>query len=387
MRGNSIFYSKKMYFKRTLRSIKYRTWDRLTPGLRYCLVCLALFVSLSVFASILHHIVSSSSLKYWYKYYTADVTFVVSEELFKEPHTRHDKIPHVVHQTWKNRLLPPVFVPYVKSWRLHHPRWKYLFWTDVNALHFIQRLYPEQFVLYYALNADVERADVLRYLIMYELGGVYADLDMESLKPLDAYISGHECILASEPLEHAYLLHNLERPLASNAFIACRRRHPFFRFVIDNLERYYRLSHLGIIEDTPVDTTGPKMLAEMLKEYNKLNISKEHPVHLAEPKYFMPTFDKMHLQKFKYMCSLFEKLKTQGSRQICNKLISQNFLNNMTKESYTNHHWSHLWLSGYFHDSYDHVKLDDVITYVTDPDKVIKFKEKDAAHALNPLKR
>ena len=45
-----------------------------------------------------------------------------------------------------------------------------------------------------------------RYFVLFEHGGVYADLDSECLKPLHPIVEEYSCILSQEPLEHAHFL-------------------------------------------------------------------------------------------------------------------------------------------------------------------------------------
>ena len=45
-----------------------------------------------------------------------------------------------------------------------------------------------------------------RYFVLYEHGGVYADLDSECLKPIQPIVEDYSCILSQEPLEHAHFL-------------------------------------------------------------------------------------------------------------------------------------------------------------------------------------
>ena len=49
------------------------------------------------------------------------------------------------------------------------------------------------------------RADLLRYLVIYEYGGVYFDLDTVSVKSLDNFVRNHTCSLALEPAEHYFI--------------------------------------------------------------------------------------------------------------------------------------------------------------------------------------
>lgn len=50
---------------------------------------------------------------------------------------------------------------------------------------------PDIVDLYRNINATIIKADLLRYMVMYAEGGVYADIDVEALKPVSRFIPDH----------------------------------------------------------------------------------------------------------------------------------------------------------------------------------------------------
>mmetsp|Transcript_53802 Transcript_53802/g.64920 ORF Transcript_53802/g.64920 Transcript_53802/m.64920 type:complete len:340 (+) Transcript_53802:158-1177(+) len=89
------------------------------------------------------------------------------------------KIPKIIHITGKTRCLSKVFHDIVNSWRF--PDHTLVFHDDdaVDRLLF-QRHYPEFPHLQTTLRCMVSgaaKADVWRYLVIWEYGGVYTDLD------------------------------------------------------------------------------------------------------------------------------------------------------------------------------------------------------------------
>ena len=78
----------------------------------------------------------------------------------------------------------------------------YYFWSD-SALYDLKRDRLESAdPLYRALalpKSIVELTDMARYLVMYELGGVYADFDVMFIRPVDDLLQrGYPCILSAE---------------------------------------------------------------------------------------------------------------------------------------------------------------------------------------------
>lgn len=105
--------------------------------------------------------------------------------------------PNKIWQTWK--VGPLAFeqrdLDTARSWTKKNPDWRYEVLTDGNDLRYVEWHYgPEGFnrpdiVQFYGnVKAAIVKADLLRYLVMYAEGGIYADIDVEALKPLSKFI-------------------------------------------------------------------------------------------------------------------------------------------------------------------------------------------------------
>ena len=98
-------------------------------------------------------------------------------------------IPTHLHQTWKTRDVHPIFERYHSSWLKHHPLWLHQIWSDADNRQLVQTEYPELLEFYDNLSHTILRVDVVRFLILHRHGGVYADMDVESLKPMDELLN------------------------------------------------------------------------------------------------------------------------------------------------------------------------------------------------------
>jgi len=165
------------------------------------------------------------------------------------------KIPKIIHQTWKNRDIPVEWQAFAESWRNFHPDWEYRLWTDDDAYAFVEKVYPDFLPLYAAYPYNIERVDVVRYLILEHLGGVYADLDIECLRPIDELLAEHTCVLASQPPKHAQWHH--ETSLVCNSFMASISDHPFWQMVREQLAQTDPRMQTDL---SVVHRTGPNML-------------------------------------------------------------------------------------------------------------------------------
>lgn len=89
------------------------------------------------------------------------------------------QIPFIVHQLWNNKDVPRPVLPYIDTWMEKHLHWQYWFWTKESQEKFLRDKYPRYLPLYRGYTLDIQRADMIRFLILYHFGGVYADLDVE----------------------------------------------------------------------------------------------------------------------------------------------------------------------------------------------------------------
>ncbi|KAJ3127056.1 hypothetical protein HK098_006853 [Nowakowskiella sp. JEL0407] len=94
-------------------------------------------------------------------------------------------IPKIIHQSWKNEHLPAKFEEWASSWKQQNPEYQYTLWTDAQNRNLVVNHFPWFLETYDTLPKPISKADAVRYMYLYKYGGVYADLDVEALKPID----------------------------------------------------------------------------------------------------------------------------------------------------------------------------------------------------------
>lgn len=163
-------------------------------------------------------------------------------------------IPRLIHQTAKTADIPEQWRGFQRRVRELHPDWTYRLWTDEDNLAFVASELPDFLGVFTRLPKNIMRADAIRYVLMYKLGGLYLDLDFEMLKPFD--LTQYDCVL---PLETDGEFGPTSR--VGNAFFASAPGHPFFKAVLDDLR-----AHPPIGEDVNVLTaTGPLYITSVLQ--------------------------------------------------------------------------------------------------------------------------
>jgi mannosyltransferase OCH1-like enzyme len=107
------------------------------------------------------------------------------------------QFPRKVWQTWK--VDPLAFeerdLSVARTWIQKNPGHRYEVLTDGNDLYYVETHFgpmglnrPDIVNVYRSLTARIIKADLLRYLVMYVEGGVYTDIDVEALRPIDRFI-------------------------------------------------------------------------------------------------------------------------------------------------------------------------------------------------------
>lgn len=239
---------------------------------------------------------------------------------------RRQRVPRVLHQTWKTNDIPQELTSYLATWKQYNPDWEFRFWNDTQGLALIEQHYPWFYKHIGKFKSGVEKADIMRYFILYHHGGVYADLDMECLRPWEPLLRRHDegfqCVLGAEPHQHAQK-QGSRNMLVCNAMMFSVAGHPFWEEVFNKLlDRVPELGNaVGGEWVSPVDTTGPVMLTELYES--------------------QPT---AYRDVAVYPSTAFYPLKDNHDKY---KAISTDEAK--YRQSWAVHRWHHLWLHGKHH--------------------------------------
>lgn len=111
-------------------------------------------------------------------------------------------IPKKIWQTYKDPYdqLPEYIKETSNTWQQLNPEYEYEYMDDVEARNFIKKIYGKKMVgLFDSVPVPVMRADMWRYLIIHEYGGVYTDIDTKCLKPISTWMKeDKEFIVSTE---------------------------------------------------------------------------------------------------------------------------------------------------------------------------------------------
>jgi len=202
--------------------------------------------------------------------------FAHTEYLEKNIYTlsKVNRIPKIIHQIWvgKNKL-PEKYKAYMQSWKDKHPDWTYKLWTDedIEDFEWTNRKHFDR-----AKNPGM-KADIWRYEIIHQYGGIYVDCDME-------------CVRSIEPLHERlefYASYNGNKKCLGNHMFAAMSGSELMLRCVNLLKRSLGHKDLENCTDNEIQgLTGPDFFTYAVRERV---VGIDNPREIILPKeYFQP---------------------------------------------------------------------------------------------------
>lgn len=209
-------------------------------------------------------------IKNHYKEYNAHIESLYSLQ---------PKIPKIIHQIWVgDRPFPQEARVWQESWKKLHPDWDYKLWTneEVEDLSFDNKKF------YNAAKNWAEKADILRYEILYRYGGLCIDIDQYCIMPFD--ILHHTCDFYAGLQQLSLGNQNMHKVRVNNAVIGSIPGHPILQQAVERIKK--TRAH----EDSML-RTGPDFFSKVIA--SKCNASsQEGNVDVVLPaSYFYTSMD------------------------------------------------------------------------------------------------
>jgi hypothetical protein len=150
------------------------------------------------------------------------------ENLYQIENITDKKFYKNILQTYKSFHQVPSYI--INNVKNKNPDWEYYFYDDYQIKDFLLKEYGQAYVdKFDSFKSGAHKADLFRLCWLYKNGGVYIDIDMEILKPLDEIIENNEGDLIM-PLSRDC---NVERLF--NAFIITNKGNSKIRECIEKI--------------------------------------------------------------------------------------------------------------------------------------------------------
>lgn len=128
-----------------------------------------------------------------------------------------------------------------------------MLWTDSSSRDFLAEYYPWFYDTFNSYTYPIQRADAIRYFVLHHYGGVYLDLDVGCLRPLDPLLVYPVILPKTIPVG------------VSNDLMFAEKGHPFMAQTIHNLVTF---DHSWVLNyPTVMFSTGPMFLSAQFGLY------------------------------------------------------------------------------------------------------------------------
>lgn len=172
------------------------------------------------------------------------------------------KIPKIIHQTYKNENFTKNMRDAVESWKKLNSDYEHRFYNDAAIREYISEFDVSEFNFtkeelvrcFDKLAVGAGRADLFRYCVLYNEGGVYTDIDTVCIISLNSFIE-----------------HDTDVVLLINSWFKDKMFHFFAQWFMCYCPKHLiikntlNLSIQSILTDTPVNILGTS--SNLLERY------------------------------------------------------------------------------------------------------------------------
>jgi mannosyltransferase OCH1-like enzyme len=169
-----------------------------------------------------------------------------------------------IFQTWKNTDVPEQWKKPQESVINMNKGYEYKLFTDEDNRNIIKNYFPFFLETYDEFEYNIQRADAVRYCILYIHGGIYLDLDYQCNKSFDE--------LENTLIKPINLVRSINTPnvTTNSIMISTVKKHPLWLECIRNMMKktpfFIRGKHLKVMT-----STGPIMLNRVRKQKKFIN--------------------------------------------------------------------------------------------------------------------
>ena len=162
-------------------------------------------------------------------------------------------IPKIIHQIYwdfygNNKEIPREWKDYCQTWKeiFPEPEYKHILWDDKDNENLIREKYPWFLKVFLNYPRNIQRADAIRYFILYEYGGIYVDMDYSVRKNFYHLLDNDKINISQSPYNKKHLM---------NCLMASRKKHIGWKKILSSLKKYSNYN-------STIESTGPRFLTK-----------------------------------------------------------------------------------------------------------------------------
>jgi hypothetical protein len=176
-------------------------------------------------------------------------------------------IPKIIWQTheWEYKDLPHNFIRCTQTWKNLNPEWEYRYHSAIDRAIAV-RDFDLELYQYYMFADKVTQSDIWRYVVLYQHGGLYSDMDSFCVEPIDFSIK--KMYKNNEMLCSELLINKQDNIIeqVNNSHFAAIPNSYIIKDILEKIKNKYReipiMTIYNLIEEK--SNTGPRGISEDL---------------------------------------------------------------------------------------------------------------------------
>ena len=211
-----------------------------------------------------------------------------------------NNIPKIVFQSFRTRELPKAYINYHKILVNNNKDFIFYYYNDNDCFNFMKNYDPIVFKAYKKIKNSKIRymsgaggSDLFRYCILEKYGGIWLDMGMELVSPLNDIFGN---IINKEKNQFITSL-AINKKSVFQAIICCTKNHPFLKkaikkicnLVLDNniLDKLIIYKNPIILNRLVWEITGPTLLANIITNYKLDSLKKGWNKNDSQDKFYL----------------------------------------------------------------------------------------------------
>jgi len=162
--------------------------------------------------------------------------------------------------------MPELWKENLNKWKSTHQNFEIILWDDNSSIELLNQYFPEYVKLYNSFKYPIQRADFIRYCILYVYGGIYCDLDIIPKKNHNI----EQLLNIYEPESNLQVLlsSSTMNSVPTNSFMVSKPRSQFWIDTMDEIKNrsddYYMTKTTQVLKQS-----GPHLLLTIYNNYKK----------------------------------------------------------------------------------------------------------------------
>lgn len=159
--------------------------------------------------------------------------------------------PRVLHLIWVGKSKQPDYLDrHIIKWKELMPEWTIRLWTNEDLTE--EEIEPNVLSKIKEAEKGTQKADILKYYVVWKYGGIYVDADTEPTRSLEPILYMSDLVICH---------HNeITWPYIAVGFFAACPNHPVLRRSVDIC------MNAQLNTDEPHMTTGPRVFGQAVSE-------------------------------------------------------------------------------------------------------------------------